>query len=351
MKKELFGKTIEHQDVHVFVLTNTNGMKVVVSDFGATLIELWVPDKKGILQDVVLGYDNLADYQSQNDCYLGATVGRNANRVEDAVFDLAGKTYKMNQNEGINNLHSGPNGFHLRQWDIKEIDEENNKITFQLESPNGDQGFPGNLKIEASYQLTQENQLVITYSGVSDQSTVFNPTNHSYFNLNGHANGKILSHRLQLNSCQYTPVKDEHAIPTGTYEYIEGTPMDFRELKPIEQDLDLNFLQLGYTKGYDHNFVLDKALGTFDFCSKVIGDKTGIKMTVETNLPCVQFYAGNGLDQIIGKNGTTYGKNAGFCLETQFAPNAINQSNFTQPILPSNTNLSYQTCFTFDLEN
>lgn len=344
MNKINFGKSKNNEDVFLYSFENEKGWKMIVSNLGAVLTNLWITDKSGKLVDVVLGFDTLAEYETNDDSYLGATVGRSANRLAEAKFELNGVSYQLSKNDNENNLHSGPNGYQIRMWEVKALEEDS--ITFFLHSPDGDQGYPGALDLEVSYQLTEEG-IKITYLGQSDKDTIFNPTNHSYFNLNGHQSGTILNHRLQLNASGFTPMKNSDSIPTGEIISVEGTPMDFRISKVIGQDIDSDFEQLVYAKGYDHNFVLDKELDTF---AELIGDQSGIRMKAATDLPGVQFYSGNFFTGLEGKEGAVYKKREGMCLETQYFPNAVNEPNFDTPLLEKNKPANYWTTYTFDIE-
>lgn len=346
VKKETFGCTQAGKEISLYTLTNSQGIRLTVSDFGAVITHLLVPDKTGISRDVVLGFDSLEAYEKNDAIYLGAMIGRNANRIAGARFELANQEYQLVQNDGENNLHSGPNGYHMRPWEVKEMDETLNKITFILHSLDGDQGYPGELTLEVSYQL-QENGVAITYQAKSNETTIFNPTNHSYFNLNGHDAGSILNHRLQLFASGYTPMKPIGSIPTGAIEPVETTPFDFRNEKEIGREIAEVNDQLRYAKGYDHNFVLDNPE---EMAAKLIGDQSGIVMNVTTNMPGVQLYTGNFISPTLGKNGVTYDFREGVCLETQYFPNAINETNFISPILERNQPVTYWTTYSFATE-
>ncbi|WP_242258667.1 aldose epimerase family protein [Streptococcus thoraltensis] len=325
-------------------LSNGNETSIVVSNLGATLLNFKTPDKNGKLQDIVLGFDTIEEYFRNTDTYFGATIGRIANRTETASFSLDGETFQIDKNEGKNNLHSGPNGYQIRIWEVESLDESSNQVTFKLDSSDGDQGYPGNLTLKITYRLTDDNQVTITYQALSDKNTPLSPTNHSYFNLNGHASGSIENHLLQLNASAFTPIKDSTSIPTGQIADVEGTPFDFRKPKTIGQDIDQPFDQLQFAGGYDHNLVLDNPNLQTAFAT-VIGDKSGIKLEAFTDLPGVQFYTGNFLNNHPGKAQASYGKRHGFCLETQFFPNAINVPNFPSPVLKANTPATYQTIY------
>lgn len=330
-----------------YTLTNKNGMGICVSNFGALLLEVLVEDRNGRKKDVVLGYDSFEEYQKNTNTFFGATVGRNANRTEGAVFRLNGKTFRMNANEGENNLHSGSNGYQIRLWKTDRLEDD--RVVFSLESPDGDQGFPGNLQVKVSYSLSDENEIKISYEGISDKDTVFNMTNHSYFNLGGHNSGNVLSHRLQLCSQFYTPVKDSASIPTGEILSVKHTPMDFTEAKEIGRDIEADFEQLRFTGGYDHNFVLNKPRGVLEQFAEIFCPETGIKMTAFTDLPGVQFYAGNFLAGEKGKRGAVYGRRDGFCLETQYFPNGVNEPAFACGFLRAGEKVNTQTIYRFEV--
>lgn len=350
MQKEFFGELADGQSASLYTFENSNGLEMTVSDLGATLVKVLVPDKNGVKRDVVLGWDDTAGYLNGPATYFGATVGRSANRTEHAQFELNGTTHHLTPNERQNNLHSGPNGYQLRLWQMKNIDEEQNAITFQLISPDGDQGYPGQLDLSVTYQLTADNAILITYEGLSEQDTVFNLTNHSYFNLAGHDSGTILDHELQIQASHFTPVEDEKSIPTGEIRTVSGTPMDFLTTKPIGQDIDADYDQLVFTGGYDHNYVLDKTADTLTQFATATSKESGITMKVSTDLPGVQFYAGNFIEDVLGKDDVTYQKRSGFCLETQYFPNAINELAFTSPILEAGKKLTTQTSYQFLVE-
>lgn len=353
MNRTVFGAAEGEQKVSLFTLKNRNGMEITMSDLGAVLTRVIVPDQEGHPRDVVLGYESPEEYRKNTNTYFGSTIGRNGNRLEGAAVTLEGKVYHMTPNEGENNLHSGPDGYQIRMWDVKETAEDRNEVTFVLESPDGDQGFPGNLKLEVTYALTDENEIRITYKGVSDAETVFNPTNHSYFNLGGHDSGTILNHVLTLMADSYTPVRDSASIPTGEKADVTGTPMDFRQGKAIGLDIDADFQQLQYTGGYDHNFVINQNAVSDDTTTGLyraavaVCSESGITMEVDTDRPGVQLYAGNFLKEEPGKGGVKYGKRCGFCLETQYFPNAANEPAFASPIIKANEPCVTETVYRF----
>lgn len=325
-------------------LTNQRGTSVSVTSLGATLLNFKTKDSKGQLTDIVLGFDKVEDYFDNSNTYFGGTVGRVANRTENATFSLEGTAFQLPQNEGHNNLHSGPNGYQIRLWKVDSLDETDNLVRFSLDSPDGDQGYPGNLKLTVTYQLDHDNALKITYDALSDRDTPFSPTNHSYFNLNGHQATNIDKHLLCIKASHYTPLKDETSIPSGDIIKVAETPFDFTSPKTIGKDINDNCEQLELAHGYDHNFVIDSPSLDVPFATAV-GDQSGITLEAFTNLPGVQFYTGNFLGGIVGKEQVSYPNRSGFCLETQHFPNAINTPDFPSPVLKANIPVTYQTIY------
>ena len=254
-----FGCTKEGNQASLYVIRNENGMEAAVTDLGATLVSLKVKNKEGSMADVVLGYENAAGYEAGT-CFFGTIVGRNANRIGGAQFELNGKTYHLTGNDNGNNLHSGMDFYNIRIWETEEVTETS--VRFKLHSPDGDQGYPGALDMKVTYTLDEENGLTIHYEAVPDQDTVINMTNHSYFNLNGHKSGSVLHHRMQLLSDAFTPA-DAQSIPTGEVCSVDGTPMDFRSTKELGAEIDAAYEPLILGNGYDHNWVL-KNEGRFD---------------------------------------------------------------------------------------
>jgi aldose 1-epimerase len=328
-----FGELPTGQEVGIYHLENESGAYAEVTAYGAILVKLCVPDKDGNLVDVVLGYDDLKSYET-NGCFFGATIGRNGNRIADGKFEIMGKEVVLAQNENGNNLHSGPDGFEKKLWEVSDISQEKNSVTFSRLSPDGENGFPGEFHVSVRYEFTQDNELKIFYRGISDADTVANMTNHSYFNLAGEGSGDVLDQLVCIHAHTYTPVQDSCSIPTGAVEEVVGTPMDFQKLKPIGQEIEADFEQLKFTGGYDHNYVTDNyAPGNIRSIASAYCPSTGISMEVSSDCPCVQFYAGNFVKHEQGKNGHVYGKRHGFCLETQVEPNAVNEDSFHSPIL------------------
>ncbi len=323
-----FGTNTKGEAATLYSFENSNGMKMEVSDFGATLYSLYVPDAKGELYDVVLGYDDPKGYEGPSGTFFGATVGRNANRIGKASFVLNGKEYKIDKNDGNNNLHSGLDFYSFRIWDVKEIGS--NHITFALHSPDMDQGYPGALDVEVTYTLTENNEIRIDYYGVPEEDTIVNLTNHSYFNLNGHASGSICKHEVWVDADAFTRA-DAQSIPTGEITPVESTPMDFRVKKPVGKDIEEPYEALIFGKGYDHNWALNNH-GAFAKVAEMTADVTGITMEVYTDLPGVQIYSGNFLTEEPGKAGVVYKHRQGICFETQFFPDAVNHNNFQSSV-------------------
>ena len=350
MNRTVFGAAEGAQEVSLFTLKNRNGMEITMSDLGAVLTRVIVPDQEGHPRDVVLGYESPEEYRKNTNTYFGSTVGRNGNRLEGAAVTLEGKVYHMTPNEGENNLHSGPDGYQIRMWDVKETAEDRNEVTFVLESPDGDQGFPGNLKLEVTYALTDENEIRITYKGVSDAETVFNPTNHSYFNLAGHNSGSAVNQLVWIDADCFTPT-DEVSIPYGRISPVKDTPMDFTSGKPIGRDIDEDYEQLKYGHGYDHNWVLNHEPGKLALSAKAWDEASGRVMEVYTDLPGIQFYTANYLEpEIPGKEGVMYGPRHGYCFETQYYPNAINTPDFPSPVLKEGKEYNTTTIYKFMIE-
>ncbi len=309
-----------------------------ITNYGAALVRLLVPDSSGVLADVVLGYDDCNGYRLGSGC-LGATVGRNANRTKGAAFTLNGKAYAMNANEGKNNLHSGPDTFYTRMWDVVSLTDS--AITLELHSPHGDQGFPGNAVIRVTYALKADCSLHITYDGRCDRDTVFNMTNHSYFNLAGHARtDAAMEQVLTLPGRFFTP-DDAENIPTGEKRSVEGTPMDFRRPKPISRDIEKDYAPLHLQGGYDHNWEV-----FCDPCAILSDPVSGRTMSVSTDCPGIQFYAGNFLDTV-GKGGVPYGKRSGVALETQFYPDCLHHPEWPQPIVKAGEPYHSETVYRF----
>lgn len=347
ISKEVFGQTKDGKTAYIYTITNDNGMTAKFTDYGAILVSLEVPDRNGKAEDVVLGFDKLEDYFSNNPNF-GATIGRHANRIGGASFVLNGKTYTLDKNDGRNNLHGGFDGYHKRLWDADYYEDElGQTIAFSYTSPDGDQGFPGTLEIVVRYIITDDNCVIIEYEAESDKDTVVNLTNHTYFNLAGHASGTILDQKVWMDCDEFT-FADEESIPNGEIRKVEGTPMDFRTMKTVGRDINEDYDQLKFGHGFDHNWILKTNSDEISLVAKMECDKTGIAMEVYTDLPGMQFYTGNFIDEgLVGKNGARYGKNTGLCFETQYFPNAINVPSFKQPVLKAGEAYNTTTVYKF----
>lgn len=337
-----FGRFADGRMMHAWTITNAAGMKAVVSDYGADLLQLWVPDKDGKLRDVVLGQKDAAAYE-ENGGSLGAVVGRHANRIAGASFELGGKTFRLLANNGRNNLHSQPCSYYQRFWDAEE-GEDHSSVVLSLVSPDGDQGFPGTLQVTVTYSVTEDNSLMIEYSAVGDADTIVNLTNHSYFNLNGCDSGDVLSQKVMICADEFTP-SDSELIPTGEIRPVAGTPLDFREAKPIGRDIHSDDEQIRNGGGFDHNFVL-RPREAVELAAVMESDESGIRMEVYTDRPGMQLYTANSTD-LTGKNGTHYRPFCGACFETQFFPDSIHHPNFPDCVLKAGDEYNTVTVFHF----
>ena len=315
------------------------GITAQVTDYGANLVNLLVPDRSGQVADVVLGFDSAAGYAASGES-IGATVGRNANRIQGAAFHIGDTEVRLTANENGNNLHSGPDVYNKRMWEVEE--HTPSSITLRLDSPHGDQGFPGNAVIRVTYRLDDEKGLHILYEAVCDRDTVFNMTNHSYFNLAGHDRpARCMEQLLTIPGAYFMP-DDAENIPTGEIRSVANTPMDFRTAKPIGRDIDTDYECLNLQGGFDHNWVVAN-----DPCAVLEDPVSGRVMEVSTDLPGIQFYAGNFLKDEPGKNGTVYPKRSGICLETQYYPDAVHHPLWPQPITKAGDRYRTETVYRF----
>lgn len=344
VEKSVFGKSPDGQEVMLYTLKNSKGMQVSLTNLGAIIVKLMVPDKAGNVADVVLGFDKAEDYY-KNPSFFGAVIGPSANRIGGASFEVDGVNYQLDINDGPNNLHSHfDKGYHKLLWTAETTD---NSVTFALEDSDGNMGFPGNKKVQVTYTLSEDNALTLHYHGSSDKKTVLNFTNHTYFNLDGHDSGSIEAHELQLNASCYTPVV-EGAIPTGEIASVAGTPMDFTAPKVIGKEINEDFEQLKLTGGYDHNWVIDGWNGELKEFAVVKAPKSGRVMKAYTNLPGVQFYAGNCIVPQAGKGGVSYDKRFGLCLETQYYPDTVHQPSFPPCIFGEGKDYDSVTVYRFE---
>lgn len=338
-----FGTNKDNQPVSLYTLENSKGMIAKVTNYGAILVNLLIPSKENKTDDVVLGFDNVERY-FRNGSFFGATIGPNANRVANAKFTIDGVEHRLPINDGPNNLHSDmEHGYHKALWTATTGD---NSVTFELKDGDGNMGFPGNKLIRVTYTLTNDNELKITYHVESDKNTLINMTNHTYFNLKGHASGNIHDHVLELKCSKYTPVV-AGAIPTGELADVAGTPFDFTKPTVIGERIDNDEEQLHLVKGYDHNWVVDDFDGSMKLIAKVYEPTTDRSFEVYTDQPGVQFYAGNCIAPEAGKGGAMYDKRSGLCLETQVFPNSINQEGFPNAIYGPGKDYDTTTIYKF----
>lgn len=331
MRRENWGTDGRGNHVELITLSNGRGTQVKISTLGATVVSFLFRDKDGIMRDVVLGYDGPEDYLKNKSLYFGASVGRNANRIAEAKVTIGGTEYALEADSEGNNLHSGSHGVSHKIWDVKSMDAAENRVVLTTFSADLEQGFPGNMKIKATYFLTEDNALHLIYEAVSDKDTIANFTNHSYFNLAGHDGGSVGGQKLKLHAAAFTPAS-KISIPTGEIRPVEGTPFDFTEFKEIGKEIDSDYGQIGNAKGYDHNFVLDNH-GQLALAAEAVCEETGICLRAYTDRPGVHLYTGNFIYEHKGKGGVTYGRRHGFCLETQHFPNAVKTQGFEPPLL------------------
>jgi aldose 1-epimerase len=344
-KSQTFGKTSAGEPVELFSLTNSKGMQADIMTYGGILVSLKVPDRGGKPADVVLGFDTLDGYLTNPPPYFGALIGRYGNRIGGGRFTLNGTEYKLAQNNGPNHLHGGLRGFDKVLWKARTPDARSLELTYL--SKDGEEGYPGNLTVNVTYTLTENNELKIDYRATTDKDTVLNLTNHSYFNLGGQGEGDVLGHQILINADSFTPV-DSGLIPTGELRSVEGTPFDFRQARAIGERIDAPDEQLKFGKGYDQNYVLNRSGSGLELAAKVIEPKSGRVMEVLTTEPGVQFYTGNNLDgSIHGKEGKVYGRRYGLCLETQHFPDSPNKPNFPSVVLKPGAQYQTTTVYRF----
>ena len=345
VKREAFGQMPDGAAVESFTLRNAAGVEVRAISYGGIITFLRVPDRSGTFDDIVLGFDRLDGYL-KDPPFFGAIIGRYGNRIAKGQFTLDGATYELATNNGPNHLHGGNKGFDKVLWTAAPV-EGKNAVTFTRTSPDGEEGYPGNLQVQVTYTLTDQNELIVDYRATTDKATVVNLTQHSYFNLAGQASGDILGHELMLNADRYTPV-DGTLIPTGELAPVEGTPFDFRTPTAIGARIGDADPQLKNGQGYDHNWVLNRSGDGLQLAARVVEPKTGRTLEVRTSEPGIQFYSGNFLDgTLTGKQGATYNHRTGFCLETQHFPDSPNQPNFPSTTLRPGEEYRTTTVFTF----
>jgi aldose 1-epimerase len=335
--------TVAGQNVEMYTLRNAHGIEVKATNYGAIITSIVTPDRSGRPGDIVLGFDTLDGYL-KDPPYFGAVVGRYGNRIAKGRFTLDGRTYALATNNGPNHLHGGVKGFDKVVWKA-ELPEGKNAVVFSRRSSDGEEGYPGNLDVRITYELTDRNELVVGYRATTDKATPVNLTQHSYFNLAGE--GDVLGHQLTIAADRYTPV-DSTLIPTGELAPVEGTPFDFRTSTAIGARIDQPNEQLKNGNGYDHNWVLSRKGAGRQLAARVVEPKTGRTLEVSTTEPGLQFYSGNFLDgKITGKDGRAYQRRSGLCLETQHFPDSPNQPKFPSTILRPGATYASETVFTF----
>ncbi len=351
VKVNELGKLPTGETVSCYTLKNGNGTEASFTNLGGILMSMLVKDRDGNFRDVVLGHDTVETLFT-NAGHMGEPVGRNANRIGTASFEINGKTYQLAKNDHErNSLHSGPDYWRTRVWTAEYADAGlGSYVMFSLVSPDGDQGFPGNAHVSVTYTLSEDDALSIHYLANADMDTVFNMTNHAYFNLNGEGSGDVLDHLVWINASHYTPA-DRESIPYGTIDAVEGTPMDFTSPKRIGQDIGQEFDQLSFAGGYDHNFVLDQYDGTVRLQATAQSQSSGIKLSLYTDLPGMQFYTANGLSDAHGKLGHVYGNRSGFCMETQYYPDCLHEKTWPSSIVKAGTDYDTTTVFAFSTDN
>jgi aldose 1-epimerase len=347
MKKTSFGKLPDGSAVDLFTLTNTGGVSVSITNYGGRITSLKVPDQKGTVADVVLGFDSIDGYLADNP-YFGALIGRYGNRIGKAQFKLDGKVYSLAANDGPNTLHGGKKGFDRALWSAKDVSTKDlPAVELTYVSKDGEEGFPGTLTSVVTYSLSAQNELKLEYHATTDKNTVLNLTNHAYFNLKGAGAGDVLGHHVMIAASKFTPV-DKTLIPTGEVKSLDGSPLDFRNATLIGERIAQDNEQLKFGNGYDHNFVLDSGGGALAQCAMVHEPDSGRMMEVSTTHPGLQFYTGNFLDGTIkGKGGKVYGHRGAFCMETQHFPDSPNKPSFPTTELKPGETYQHTTVYKF----
>jgi aldose 1-epimerase len=350
IERKDWGTSPDGRTVELFTLTREGAPTVTVTSHGAYLVSVLAPDREGTVVDVVLGYADLAGYQ-QDGPYLGAVVGRYANRIARGEFTLDGKTYTLARNNGPNSLHGGPDGFHRKLWTARIVSgDDGQALELTYVSPDGEEGFPGTLTATVVYSLSSDGGLRLDYSATTDAPTVLNLTNHAYFNLAGEGDGDVLGHEMQIEADAFTPV-DETLIPTGELRSVEGTALDFRQPVALGKRIDADEEQMRIGGGYDHNLVIRGTAGELRPAARAVEPGSGRVLEVLTTQPGMQLYTGNFLDgTVVGKSGKPYGRREGFCLETQHFPDSPNQEAFPSVVLRPGQRYEESTVFRFGTE-
>jgi aldose 1-epimerase len=340
---ENFDTIVDGKPIALYILENENGIKIAITNYGARVVSVLMPDKEGHITDIALGYNTIGEYLNDQ-IYSGPIVGRYANRIKDAHFTIEGKEYDLYKNDGDNTLHGGKEGFDKKIWNAAQ---DSNSVTMHYLSPDGEEGYPGNLDLTVSYKLTPDNELKIEYAATSDAPTCINLTNHTIWNLKGEGDSTILDHYMMINGDYFTPVDNEW-IPTGEILPVEGTPLDFREGKQIGKDINADDEQLKNGLGYDHNWVLNKTDEEPGLAAKLWEETTGRMLEVYTSEPGMQLYSGNFLDgTVTGKSGRPYLYRSALIFETQHYPDSPNHDNFPSTLLMPGENYHQLTVIKF----
>lgn len=348
LKSTDFDTIIDDKQVNLYWI-KSDSIKAAFTNYGGRLVGLWVPDRNGNLIDVVVGMGSVEGFVNSTEPYFGATIGRVGNRIAKGKFKIQDEEFNIPLNNGENSLHGGTKGFQDVVWNAEKVGDK--KVIFRYRSPDGEEGFPGNLDVQVTYSVTDDRSLIMQYTAETDKMTPVNLTNHAFFNLNGEGSGRILDHKVKIYADEFTPV-DSGLIPTGNFLNVEGTPFDFRQFHTIGERIEQDNEQLEYGKGYDHNFVLNQTkVGDMNHAATVIGDDSGVKMDVFTQEPGIQFYSGNFME---GKNefksGATDEFRTAFALETQHFPDAPNQPDFPSIMLSAGEQYSTESVYQFSLE-
>lgn len=346
VERRPFGALPDGTRIDLFTLKNGRGVEVEIINYGGRIVALRAPDRTGRVADIALGCDDLDGYVKDR-YHFGGIIGRYANRIAKGRFTLDGKTYRLAQNDGENHLHGGLQGFDRRVWQAEEVRGVRAVgVRLAYVSPDGEEGYPGTVKVTVTYMLTPQNELRIEYEATSDKPTVINLTNHAYFNLAGAGSGPVLDHEVYINADRFTPV-DRTLIPTGELRPVGGTPLDFRRPARIGARIDAPDEQLRHGRGYDHNFVLNKRSGELSLAARVYEPTSGRVLEVLTTEPGLQFYSGNFLDGVRGKAGQSYGRRTGFCLEAQHFPDSPNKPAFPSTVLRPGQTYRQTTIYRF----
>ena len=351
LSRKDFQKDINDKKTDLFILKNTKGMEVAVTNYGCAILSIMVPDKNGKYANVILGHDSIEHVINSPEPFLSTTIGRYGNRIAKGKFTLFGEEHELTINNGPNSLHGGPTGFHARVWDAIQLDEST--VQFNYVSADGEEGFPGNLKVEMTYRLENEvNALTIEYRATTDKATVVNLTNHGFFNLAGISNPTptVNNHIVTINANFYTPI-DEVSIPTGEIAKVEGTPMDFRTPQRVDSRINDPFEQLEFGAGYDHCYVLNKReAGTLSFAAKCVEPESGRSMEVYTTEPGVQVYTSNWHNGFEGAHGATFPARSAICFEAQHFPDTPNKGHFPSCVLHPGETYNQVTIYKFGVE-